>query len=84
MLFALLLLVLPVHGMGCKPTGRFCEKAGCGGPLRDKTIDWHTALPEEEFGPAIEHHQRAELALCLGTSLRIRPAGNMSGNAQHE
>ena len=63
--------------MGCKPTGRFCERAGCGAPLRDKAIDWHTTLPEEEFEPAIANHQQAELALCLGTSLRIRPAGNM-------
>jgi len=66
-----------VAGMGCQPTGRFCDKPECGGPLRDKTIDWDSKLPDEEFQPAIEHHKKADLAICLGTSLRIRPAGNM-------
>ena len=54
-----------VKGMGCSKTGRFCVTPGCGAPLRDKTIDWDSKLPDEEFEPAIENHQKADLALCL-------------------
>ena len=68
---------LLVGGMGCKPTGRMCERPGCGYPLRDTLLDWDTPLPELEFERAIEAHKQADLAICLGTSLRIRPAGNM-------
>lgn len=69
--------LLPVRGMGCQPTGRLCDNPMCRWPLRDKTIDWDSPLPDAEFARAIDAHKRAELALCLGTSLRIRPAGNM-------
>ncbi len=61
--------------MGCRPTGRICDT--CSGPLRDKTIDWDSPLPDNEFARAIDHHRRADLCITLGTSLRIRPAGNM-------
>jgi mono-ADP-ribosyltransferase sirtuin 6 len=70
--------------MGCDYTGRLCDRilsqeSGelCQGKLRDKTIDWTTPLPESEFQKAVEHHRKADLCLCLGTSLRIRPAGNL-------
>lgn len=54
-----------VEGMGCSKTGRFCVTPGCGAPLCDKTIDWGSKLPDEEFEPAIANHQKADLALCL-------------------
>jgi len=66
-----------VKGMGLKPTGRLCDDAECGGPLHDLTYDWDTDLPPEEFKTAEDHFRRANLCLCLGTSLRIRPAGNL-------
>lgn len=67
-----------VGGMGCKETGRNCE---CGGKLRDTMIDWDTPLPEKEFADAISHCKRASLVISLGTSLRIRPAGNLPARA---
>lgn len=53
------------------------SKSGCGGPLRDCTIDWDTPLPEDKFKEAERQIRRADLVITLGTSLRIRPAGNM-------
>lgn len=64
-----------VGGMGCKLTGNRCDDATCAGPLRDCAIDWDTALPEDKFRRARHELDVADLVLCLGTSLRIRPAG---------
>jgi mono-ADP-ribosyltransferase sirtuin 6 len=64
------------QGMGLKPTGRYCTLDGCGGALKDRVCDWTSILPPDEFDRAVHHHRQAELAICLGTSLRIRPAGS--------
>jgi mono-ADP-ribosyltransferase sirtuin 6 len=64
-----------VEGMGLRPTGRRCQ--ACGGVLCDLTYDWDSVLPEIEFANADAAHRGADVALVLGTSLRIRPAGNM-------
>jgi len=61
--------------VGLKETGNVCEE--CGGPLRDQCLDWNQALPEPEYSLAIEHSRKADLSLCLGTSLQIRPAGQL-------
>lgn len=66
-----------VGGMGFNYTGNKCDKAICKGKLRDFAVDWDTALPEDIFAKANEEMKKADLVLCLGTSLRIRPAGNM-------
>ena len=63
--------------VGCRPTGRACEDEACGGPLHDTALDWDGELPDPDYSRAIEHCRRADLIVCLGTSLRIRPAGNM-------
>ena len=42
-----------------------------------QVCDWTSPLPAEELDRAIFHHRKAELCLCLGTSLRIRPAGTL-------
>lgn len=63
--------------VGCKRTGRACEDEACGGALRDTALDWDGVLPDPDYSRAIEHCRRADLVVCLGTSLRIRPAGNM-------
>jgi len=49
---------------------------GCGAPLRDCAVDWDTPLPEDKFARADLEIQKADRVICLGTSLRIRPAGN--------
>lgn len=66
-----------VGGMGLNLTGRMCDDTFCKGPLRDMTVDWDTELPKEIFNRAHAEHDKADLVICLGTSLRIRPAGNM-------
>ena len=66
-----------VGGMGKNYTGRRCEVQGCEGKLRDMAIDWDTDLPEAIFDRAHAEIDQADLLICLGTSLRIRPAGNM-------
>ncbi len=69
-----------VGGMGLNYTGNYCESADCYGRLRDFAVDWDTDLPAETFDRAIEETKKADLVICLGTSLRIRPAGNMPSN----
>jgi len=66
-----------VGGMSFKKTGRFCEEPDCKGDLRDTILDWEDALPEDEFDLATLHCSKADLAICLGTSLRIEPAGSL-------
>lgn len=66
-----------IGGMGLRPTGNKCDNALCGGVLIDNAVDWDTDLPEHKFKVAEQHMSRANLVICLGTSLRIRPAGNM-------
>lgn len=66
-----------VGGMGLKLTGNRCNSSDCDGKLRDFSIDWDTPLPEDIFRLAREKIQEADLCICIGTSLRIRPAGLM-------
>jgi len=63
-----------VGSIGLKKTGNSCE--ACGGDLRDRLCDWDSILPEDEMERAIEEHKKADLVIVLGSSLRIRPAGN--------
>lgn len=64
-----------VGGMSFRKTGRKCDN--CGGDLRDTLLDWEDALPEDDFARATEECEKADLAICLGTSLRIEPAGSL-------
>ena len=64
-----------VGGMSFQKTGRKCEN--CGGDLRDTLLDWEDALPEDDFARATDECEKADLAICLGTSLRIEPAGSL-------
>eukprot|EP00474_Spongospora_subterranea_P001057 CRZ01515.1 hypothetical protein [Spongospora subterranea] len=47
----------------------------CGGPVRDMLCDWDSELPESEVERAITEHRRSDLTICVGSSMRIRPAG---------
>jgi mono-ADP-ribosyltransferase sirtuin 6 len=62
-----------VPTIGLKPTGSKCPD--CGKSLIDRLCDWDSPLPEDEVDTAIQNHRIADLVICLGTSLRIRPAG---------
>ena len=58
-----------------KPTGRNCSH--CGGCLRDTLLDWHDALPDEEWNKAKFACENADLVVCIGTSLRVNPANSL-------
>ncbi|EGB07904.1 hypothetical protein AURANDRAFT_4190, partial [Aureococcus anophagefferens] len=61
-------------GISFQPTGRQCA---CGGRLLDTVLDWDDGLPDSEWLPATRHFEDADLAITLGTSLRIVPAGEL-------
>nr|XP_042122773.1 NAD-dependent protein deacetylase sirtuin-6 [Peromyscus maniculatus bairdii] len=72
-----------VGTMGLKATGRLCTVAkarglrACRGELRDTILDWEDALPERDLTLADEASRTADLSVTLGTSLQIRPSGNL-------
>jgi mono-ADP-ribosyltransferase sirtuin 6 len=66
-----------VESVGFKRTGRRCAAAGCDGALRDFVHDWEDALDADDLAASEDHARRADLALCLGTSLQITPACNL-------
>jgi len=68
-----------VGSVGFQPTGRTCS--ACLGPLIDHCLDWDNALPEDELDLAEKHAGRADLALCLGTSLIVTPARDIPTRA---
>ncbi|XP_048845937.1 NAD-dependent protein deacetylase sirtuin-6 [Brienomyrus brachyistius] len=69
--------------MGLKPTGRSCQETrsrglrSCRGKLMSTILDWEDALPDRDLSRADEASRRADLALTLGTSLQIKPSGNL-------
>lgn len=62
-------------GMSFKKTGRKCDK--CGGDLKDMLLDWDDELPEYDFARCNDECRKADLAIVLGSSLRIEPAGSL-------
>ncbi|KAI2810623.1 hypothetical protein RDWZM_002455 [Blomia tropicalis] len=67
----------PSPTMGLKRTGDNCPNNGCRGYLIDTILDWEQDLPDDELGIANEHSDRSDLAICLGTTLQIEPAGSL-------
>ncbi|XP_036874460.1 NAD-dependent protein deacylase sirtuin-6 isoform X3 [Manis javanica] len=47
------------------------------GELRDTILDWEDALPDRDLTLADEASRNADLSITLGTSLQIRPSGNL-------
>ncbi|XP_054320442.2 NAD-dependent protein deacylase sirtuin-6 isoform X3 [Pongo pygmaeus] len=72
-----------VGTMGLKATGRLCTVAkarglrACRGELRDTILDWEDSLPDRDLALADEASRNADLSITLGTSLQIRPSGNL-------
>ncbi|MGH0179926.1 UNVERIFIED_CONTAM: hypothetical protein FKN15_002889 [Acipenser sinensis] len=72
-----------VGTMGLKPTGRLCDVPksrglrACRGKLRDTILDWEDSLPDRDLNRADEACRSADLAVTLGTSLQIKPSGNL-------
>lgn len=69
--------------MGLKPTGRYCDVMrsrglrSCRGKLISSILDWEDSLPDRDLNRADEASRRADLALTLGTSLQIKPSGDL-------
>ncbi|XP_021740715.1 NAD-dependent protein deacetylase SRT1-like [Chenopodium quinoa] len=66
-----------IETIGLKETPRRCSDTSCGARLRDTVLDWEDALPRKEMDAAEKHCKMADLILCLGTSLQIKPACNL-------
>ncbi|XP_028909350.1 NAD-dependent protein deacetylase sirtuin-6 isoform X1 [Ornithorhynchus anatinus] len=72
-----------VGSMGLKATGRLCSVAkgrglrACRGELRDTILDWEDSLPDRDLNLADEACRNADLSITLGTSLQIKPSGNL-------
>jgi NAD-dependent SIR2 family protein deacetylase len=66
-----------VQSIGLSYTGRICEKPGCKGKLRDSLLDWDDALPDNDYDLSKKQFRKADVVLCLGTSMRVQPAGKL-------
>ncbi|XP_054619811.1 NAD-dependent protein deacetylase sirtuin-6 isoform X2 [Dunckerocampus dactyliophorus] len=69
--------------MGLKPTGRYCDVVrsrglrACRGKFISTILDWEDALPDRDLNKADNASRLADLALTLGTSLQIKPSGDL-------
>eukprot|EP00698_Gefionella_okellyi_P023895 TRINITY_DN8289_c0_g1_i1.p1 TRINITY_DN8289_c0_g1~~TRINITY_DN8289_c0_g1_i1.p1 ORF type:complete len:435 (-),score=62.43 TRINITY_DN8289_c0_g1_i1:23-1267(-) len=61
-------------------TGHRCEVKSCKGKLRDTIVNFGDLLHDKVCGGlprAIEHCQKADVILALGTSLQVHPANDL-------
>jgi mono-ADP-ribosyltransferase sirtuin 6 len=70
-----------VGGMSFQKTGKKCEVCRTG-DLVDTLLDWEDPLPKVDFERACAECEKADLVVCLGTSLRIEPAGSLPATAK--
>merc|ERR1712137_154288 len=70
-----LLLEAPVRSVGFKQLAVKCEH--CKSVMRDCTLDWNDKLPDDDLALAKEHLKKADLCICLGSSLQVTPAANL-------
>jgi len=71
-----------IQSIGLKHTGRLCTLGGsppgsCPGKLKDTLLDWEDDLPQTDWMRAETECSKADLVVCLGTSLRIEPAAGL-------
>eukprot|EP01106_Pelomyxa_sp_JSP_P001748 TRINITY_DN1266_c1_g1_i1.p1 TRINITY_DN1266_c1_g1~~TRINITY_DN1266_c1_g1_i1.p1 ORF type:complete len:196 (-),score=52.89 TRINITY_DN1266_c1_g1_i1:37-624(-) len=66
-----------LHAFDPHATGRKCEKPGCDGYLIDSIINFGESLPVGPTKKAVEMSRGADLAVVLGTSMRVHPACDM-------
>ncbi|XP_077188324.1 NAD-dependent protein deacylase sirtuin-6 isoform X2 [Paroedura picta] len=72
-----------VGTMGLKPTGRLCDVSkrrglrSCRGKLTDTILDWEDSLPDRDLNLASDACRKADLSVTLGTSLQIKPSGDL-------
>jgi len=55
-------------------TGRLCEKEGCDGKLYDSIVHFGENLPLTELNNAEEQSNSGDLAIVVGTSMKVQPA----------
>jgi NAD+-dependent protein deacetylase sirtuin 6 len=65
-----------IGGMSFQKTGRKCQVCP-NGDLCDTLLDWEDPLPVDDLERSERHCDQADLAICLGTSLRIQPASEL-------
>ena len=63
-------------------TGRICDEPGCGGQLEDSIINFGDNLNDLILDKGYSIHAQSDLAVCMGTSMRIPPACLMPFGAQ--
>ncbi|CAG2102198.1 unnamed protein product [Medioppia subpectinata] len=65
--------------MGCKVSDTKCYRKArpCRGFIRDTILDWDQDLPRNELRWADKYSRECDLAICLGTTLQIEPAGSL-------
>ena len=56
-------------------TGRDCEN--CGGELHDSIIYFGQKLPKDQLASAYFHAHKADLCICIGSSLTVKPSSNV-------
>jgi len=54
--------------------GKYCEREGCGGQLFDSIIHFGENLPQKELTEAEIQSNRGDLAIVLGTSMKVPPS----------
>lgn len=67
-------------GLSFKPTGNRCDEYDCEGLLHDILLDWED--PVLDIEKVTSECEKADLVLCLGTSLRIEPVGSLPLSAK--
>jgi len=62
-------------------TGRNCEKEKCNGKLMDTIVHFGEALPLDHYQRACELGLKMDLAIVVGSSMRVSPSCNMPRQA---
>ena len=71
-----------IGGLSFQETGRQCTDENCAGDLCDAILDWEDELPEKDWLISQEQCSKINLCICLGTLLRIEPAGSLLMSAK--